>query len=188
MRSATSARRGWDGAGSTFYLAKTTGAAFHEVLAPCALDLQGNPALEKDADFLGMILEEFVWEFSMRWDENNSMNSGCLLAQWSADRDLYEITTHGSEPWIVIEHPESLAAIRRTLGPHLAEQTGISHLTIHEITSPAREVTTRIAEWVRSLILSDGRRPAGLCTPASSMVRVLHTGYVTGTQVRIMTR
>lgn len=62
-RPAGSDRLGWgryDTVGSTVYLADSAATALHEVIAPFALDLQGNPALQKDADFLGLSLADLA--------------------------------------------------------------------------------------------------------------------------------
>ncbi|WP_035783262.1 hypothetical protein, partial [Arthrobacter sp. H14] len=164
-RAAGSDRRSWgryDTAGSTVYLAAEPETAFQEVIAPFALSLQGNTPLQKDADFLGMTLTGFIREFKSHWEESSYMNTGCLPTQWRGTRDLYTVKLAASEPWVDIEHPASLAGIRAAIGDELATTAGIDSVSLAEIHAPNREITTRIAQWVRSLTLDDGTRPVGI--------------------------
>lgn len=152
----------YDTVGSTVYLAAEATTAFGEVVAPFALSLQGNSALQKDAEFLGLTLAAFIQEFKAHWEESNYMNTGCLPTQWRASRDLYTAQLPTSESWVDIEHPSTLAAIRSAIGTELGAATGIDSLTLAEIYAPDREVTTRIATWIRSLVLDDGTGAAGI--------------------------
>ncbi|WP_051441624.1 RES domain-containing protein [Arthrobacter sp. H14] len=164
-RVAGSDRQGWgryDTPGSTVYLAGEVETAFREVIAPFTLGLQGNSALQKDADFLGMPLPAFIRDFKSYWEESSYMNTGCLPTQWRTSRDLYQVQVPASEAWVDIEHPSSLAAIRSAIGAGLAADTGIDSVSLAEVHAPDREVTTRIAEWLRTLVLDDGRQPAGV--------------------------
>lgn len=156
----------YDTLGSTVYLAADPAAAFHEVMAPFALDLGAKNPLQKDADALGISLKTLMQEIAHDWDEKNYMNTGCLPAQWSYDRKLYTISMTHPLPWVDVQRPNSIGAIRQAIGSDLAKETGITSLTLNELTSPNREVTTRIAEWIRNVQFDTLQLPTGVIYPS----------------------
>ncbi|MEC5181534.1 hypothetical protein [Arthrobacter sp. CG_A4] len=164
-RSVGSDRHAWgrfDTTGSTVYLASTPETAFQEVLSVFAQKLgSGNP-LEKDASSLGLTLEEFLAAVAGEWEEGSYMGRGCLPAQWRNRRRLFRLELGEPESWIDVGHPDTIATIRRVLGEDLHAATGCTDVTLAEIHAPNREVTTRIAGWMRELVLDDGTHPAGI--------------------------
>ncbi|GAB3245610.1 hypothetical protein [Arthrobacter pigmenti] len=163
-RKAGSDRQSWgryDTEGSTVYLAADAVTAFGEVIAPFALILRGNSPLQKDADFLGMPLAEFIQQFKSHWEGSSYMNTGCLPTQWHRPAPVNG-RVPAPQSWVEIEHPSSLAAIRGAVGEDLAAAAAIEGVTLAEIHAPDRDVTTRVAEWVRAQTLANGQHPAGM--------------------------
>lgn len=164
-RSAGSDRSGWgrfDTTGSTVYFASSPETAFQEVLSPFAQQLGGRSSLEKDAAALGLSLVDFLAAVGREWDESSFMGRGSLPAQWRVRRRLYHLRLAEPGWWVDIGHPETIAAIRRILGEDLHAATGCTEVTLAELHAPNREVTTRIASWLRGLVLDDGTRALGI--------------------------
>ncbi|MDQ6739420.1 MAG: RES domain-containing protein [Actinomycetota bacterium] len=164
-RSAGSDRGQWgrfDTNGSTVYMASTPETAFQEVLSLFSQKLGARNPLDKDAASLGLTVEGFMAAVAQEWEEGTYMGRGALPAQWRNRRRLFHLQLPERESWIDIAHPETIAMIRRVLGEDLHTATGCSDVTLAEIHSPNREVTTRIAGWIRGLVLDDGSHPAGI--------------------------
>lgn len=108
------------------------------------------------------------------------MGAGCLPAQWRNRRRLFALQLPEPESWIDIGHTETIAAIRRVLGEDLYAATGCSEVTLAQIHSPNREVTTRIAVgWVAWSWMTGHVRPASE-TPASLVGNASRTGSAAG--------
>lgn len=152
----------YDVPGTTIYLAETEQIAFAEMLAPYARLLGSNDSLRKDAHSLGMTIEDFIAEVSREWDEQAFMQQGHLPGSWRTRRLLYRAETRTSGPWVDIEHPDSIAAIRHHLGHTLHRDAALTTLTVANLRSDNREVTTRIASWVNHQVLNDGTTPWGI--------------------------
>lgn len=153
---------GWnryDTPGSTVYLADTPEIAYSEVLSPFALKLGQVHPLQKDADFFGMALEEYLGQMQSEW---NAMVPGCLPAHWRHRRRLYNTTLQGTGWWIDIEHPESLAVIGRGIGNRLRNEAGIERMTLGVLLGEQRFITTLIGQWIRGLKLHDGSAALGI--------------------------
>ena len=152
----------YDTVGTTIYLADTEEVAFAEMLAPYARRLGARDALSKDARALGMTLQEFIAAISQEWDEQSFLQQGHLPSSWRTRRQLYEAEMRTPGPWVDIEHPDSIAAIRRNLGETLHRETALSTLTVADLRGDNREVTTRIAIWIAKQVLDDGAQPQGI--------------------------
>ncbi len=95
-------------------------------------------------------------------DEQSFLQQGHLPSSWRTRRELYEAEIRTPGPWIDIEHPDSIAAIRRDLGGLLHRDTALNTLTVADLRGDNREVTTRIAEWVKEQTIADGTAPYGI--------------------------
>lgn len=152
----------WDTPGSTVYLAETEEIAFAEMLSTFALRLGDRHPLQKDADFLGMGLDDYLAQLAGEWDEGQNMPPGCLPRHWRDRRLLYRLTRQEAGWWIDVEHPDSIAAISRDIGKQLREAAGLELLTLGTLHGENRIATTLIATWLRGLTLDDGTDPLGI--------------------------
>ena len=69
-------------------------------------------------------------------------------------------------PWVDIAHSETLAALNGALGSLLYEVEVEQTLTLAEVTSGRREVTTILASWIRDQVLDNGSYPMGIRFPS----------------------
>lgn len=150
----------YDTPGSTVYLSDTDEIAFAEVLSSYALTLGQEHPLQKDADFIGMSLQDYVQTIDDEW--GNQIKSGCLPAHWRDRRNTYQLALQGGGWWVDVEHPDSIAAIKSALGQRLHKELGLQQLTLGVLHGEDRGPTTMIAEWVRGLVLDDGSHPLGI--------------------------
>ncbi|WP_404473448.1 hypothetical protein [Microbacterium aerolatum] len=158
-------RNGWnryDAAGyQTFYVAETREAAYAEVLAPFKRANGSADPLAKDAEALGMTLEEFVEEVAREWSERDFMGLGAIPSGWRYDRGM--IPTVMPEPgWLVdIEHPDSISAVERMMGEELS-WLRVDHLTTGTLRGEDRAITTAIATFLHDIILETQDMPLGI--------------------------
>lgn len=154
---------GWsryDTTGSTVYISDTDEIAFAEVLAGYALKLGSKHPMQKDADFMGMPLEEFVKGVDDDW--GNQVKMGCLPRHWRDRRNVYQLTLSAPGWWVDVEHPDSIAAISAGIGENLNAAFGIEQLTLGILHGENRGATTMIATWIREQVLTGGRLPLGV--------------------------
>jgi hypothetical protein len=97
----------------------------------------------------------------MEWKERGFMAPGTVPAGWRHDRLIYELRLPPTGWFIDIERAESIAAISRALKSELAV-LGYERLTVGDLRSERRELTTTIAEWLREQVLDDGSLPHGV--------------------------
>lgn len=117
--------------------------------------------LHRDAEALGMSLEEFYEEVASQWQEKSFMSSGTLPRQWRTQRQLHIIELPFPGWWIDIEHPETLSAIEAAI-PDTLKDLGVRHVDTGLLRSNRREVTTAIADHLRELVLYDGSYAQGV--------------------------
>ncbi|UYY83675.1 hypothetical protein OIT41_20640 (plasmid) [Arthrobacter sp. YA7-1] len=154
---------GWnryDTPGSTVYLSDTDEIAFAEVLSGYALKLGSNHPMQKDADFMGLTLEEYIKGVDDDW--GNQLKRGCLPAHWRDRRNSYGLTLARAGWWVDVEHPDSIATIGAGIGKRLNHELGITQLTLGTLHGENRAATTMIAIWLREQVLDDGSRPLGI--------------------------
>lgn len=150
----------YDTPGSTVYLADNPEIAFSEILSSYALKLGQDHPMQKDADFMGMSLQDYVQAIEVEW--GNNIKPGCLPAHWRDRRNTYELRLQAGGWWVDVEHPDSIAAIGSALGERLHDELGLELLTWGVLHGEERAPTTMIASWVRGLVLDDGSQPLGI--------------------------
>ncbi|MCU6480183.1 hypothetical protein [Arthrobacter sp. A2-55] len=143
-------------------MAETPLVAFLEMISAFALPLGASSSLHKDADALGLSLAEFLDAIAKDWKDQGFYGTGHLPPEWANKRSIYRLQVTGPGWWVDVEHPDSIAAIRNALGPILHAETGLDHLDTGILRGGSRDVTTRIASWVRASTLDDGSLPLGL--------------------------
>lgn len=154
----------WDTVGRTVYAVDSRRAAFVESTSwarqekPKAAPVQ----LSKTAAALGVSPEEFAKEIDADWGISNGMNRGWLEAGWREARRMYRLTFEEGV-WVDIAHSDTLMAISDGMREELYV-LGISlGLTVSEVTSNDRRLTTAIATWLRETVtLDDGTLPVGI--------------------------
>lgn len=154
---------GWsryDTPGSTVHISTDQEIAFAEVLSGYALTLGAVHPLQKDADFMGMALEEYLRSVDTEW--GNQLGLGALAKHWRNRRNIYELTLGSGGWWIDVEHPDSIAAIRAGLGALLHEERGLTQLTLGVLHGEDRAATAMVAAWIRKQVLEDGSLPLGI--------------------------
>lgn len=154
---------GWsryDTPGSTVYISTDQELAFAEVLSGYALTLGAIHPLQKDADFMGMALEEYLRSVDTEW--GNQLGLGALAKHWRDRRRIYELTLGGTGWWVDVEHPDSVAAIRAGIGAQLHEERGLTQLTLGVLHGEDRAATAMVSAWIRKQVLEDGSLPLGI--------------------------
>lgn len=157
---------GWsrfDAPGRTIYAAEDEAAAFIEALSWARQDVaEHRKTLAKTAAFLGIPVQELTESIEEEWLRNSSMAPSWVPTVWRQGRRIYRLTfEHGS--WVDITHSDTLHALSTALKTDL-EMLGVPlGLTLSEVTSANRLLTTRIATWLREKVtLDNGTQPAGI--------------------------
>lgn len=164
MRPDEDARDAWsrfDTPGRTIYAAADSSTAYAEALAWARQDIANERReLSKTAAHFGLSIEDLWADIWDEWHANESMAPGWLPAVWRGGRRLYEVR-FGRGPWVDIDHSETLRVISGALREELETRWGVcGGLTLADVKSERRGVTTRIAEWLRETVtLDDGSQP-----------------------------
>lgn len=154
---------GWsryDTPGSTVYISDTDEIAFAEVLSGYALKLGTKHPMQKDADFMGMSLDDYIKGVDDDW--GNQVKRGCLPRHWRDRRSIYQLTLGSVGWWVDVENPDSIAAISAGIGAELHTEFGITQLTLGVLHGENRAATTMIATWIREQVLEGGNLPLGI--------------------------
>lgn len=154
---------GWsryDTPGSTVYISDNDEIALAEVLSGYALKLGMKHPMQKDADFMGMPLDDYVKGINDDW--GNQVKLGCLAKHWRDRRNIYGLTLKVGGWWVDVEHPDSIAAVGAAIGERLSDDLGITQLTLGVLHGENRAATTMAATWVREQVLEDGSYPLGI--------------------------
>lgn len=158
----------WDTPGRTIYAVDSRRAAFVEAtswarqMPPRAAPVQ----LSKTAAALGITPQELADEIDQDWGVRNGMNRGWLPAGWREARRLYELKFKPGS-WVDINHSDSLMAISDGMRDELYALGINLGLTLADVTSDRRRLTTAIATWLRySVILDNDRAPTGIRFPS----------------------
>lgn len=106
-------------------------------------------------------VESLLEAVEREWEERGYMAPSAVPAGWRHDRLLYELRLPPSGWFIDIEREESIAVVSRALTTDL-RSFGLEHLTIGDLRSERRELTTAIAAWLRDQVLDDGSLPHGI--------------------------
>jgi hypothetical protein len=168
VRPASTPRLGWGRYDvvehRTIYGAAPTAAAYGESLAALRVKFDDRTALSElfdDSDTDTVIGRTLLEEITTEWAERNHMAPGMVAAGWRRERLLYTITLPATGWFVDIESADSIAAVSHALRAELGG-LGLSSLTVSNLRGENREITTRIAEWVRDQVLDDGSVPHGI--------------------------
>lgn len=151
----------YDTSGTTVYLADNAACAFQETISPFKRRLGSVDPWQKDADALGMSLEEFYDAVASDWEERQFMYTGTLPRRWREARSLHLVSLPKHGWWVDIEDAESLSALEKSM-PHLIAGAGVLQLDRSQALSLNRQLTTMLAEQVRASTLFDGSRAIGM--------------------------
>jgi len=157
---------GWsrfDTVGRTLYTTDDRLTSFMELLAPYRIEINGaRRALQKDADAMGIPLEQY-WDMVVDdWDQAGTMRARWLPRAWRDGRALYRVD-YPTGRWVDIMSTHTLAALSRHLEDELADLDITGGLTVANVTADNRAVTTLIARWLReTATLFDGTQPLGI--------------------------
>lgn len=91
------------------------------------------------------------------------MQPGHLPFSWRDSRLIHRITVPESAgPWVDMEHQATLDALSLGASSGVKAFTGRKEIDRSATYSNDRDVTTRIAQWLRGVVLDDGTEPAGV--------------------------
>jgi hypothetical protein len=157
---------GWsrfDTVGRTLYSTDDRLTSFMELLAPYRTEINGTRrALQKDADAMGVPLDEYWAMVVADWDQAGTMRARWLPKAWRDGRVLYRLN-YPSGWWVDITSTSTLAALSSHLESELADLSITGGLTVAHVTSDDRAITTLIARWLRDTVtLFDGTQPLGI--------------------------
>ena len=153
---------GWsrfDTVGRTLYSTDDRLTSFMELLAPYRTEINGaRRALQKDADAMGVPLDEYWAMVVADWDQAATMRARWLPKVWRDGRAIYRLN---SPPgwWVDMTSTRTLAALSAHLDSELTELGVTGGLTVAHVTSDERAITTLLAGWLRNTVtLFDGTR------------------------------
>lgn len=155
----------FDTPGRTIYAAEDPTTALLEALSWARMTVSHDAYLRKTAAFFGEPVEAIRREVEEQWHANGHMIPGWIPANWRDGRLLYSLRFKPG-PWVDIAHSETLAALNGALGSLLYDVEVEETLTLAEVTSGRREVTTILASWIRDQLLDDGSYPMGIRFPS----------------------
>lgn len=157
---------GWsrfDTVGRTLYSTDDRLTSFMELLAPYRTEINGaRRALQKDADAMGVPLDEYWAMVVADWDEAGTMRARWLPKVWRDGRVIYRLN-YPPGWWVDITSTRTLAALSAHLDSELTDLGVTGGLTVAHVTSDDRAITTLIAGWLRDTVtLFDGTQPLGV--------------------------
>ncbi|QHK18532.1 RES domain-containing protein [Pseudarthrobacter psychrotolerans] len=153
----------WDTPGRTIYIADTLETAFRECLAWARMKPSHKKKLGKLAALWGITPEEVMKEIQADFDRLGHMQPGHLPFSWRDERLKHVIDVpENAGMWVDMEDQATLDAL--SLGPaaDIKPFTGLEAVDRAAAFSNDRNVTTRIAEWLRGVTLDDGSELAGV--------------------------
>lgn len=153
----------WDTPGRTVYIAGTLGTAFRECLAWARMVPSHERKLGRLAAPCDLEPDEVMREVAADFEKLGHLQPGHLPYSWRDSRLIHRITDPDSAgPWIDMEHQATLDAL--SLGPPSGVKafTGREEFDRAATCSNDRDVTTRIAQWLRGMVLDDGTEAAGI--------------------------
>lgn len=155
----------FDTPGRTIYVAEDAETALLEASSWARMTAGHTAYLKKTAAFFGEPVETIRQEVEEQWHANGHMAPGWIPANWPDGRLLYSLRFEPGR-WVDIAHADSLGARNGALGSLLYEVEVEETLTLAEVSSGRREVTTILASWIRDQILDDGSYPMGIRFPS----------------------
>ncbi|NEN04731.1 hypothetical protein G3T36_02505 [Diaminobutyricibacter tongyongensis] len=111
------------------------------------------------------------------WLKAGNMQPGWLPTIWRDGRRMYEMTFPEGW-WVDVDSTDTLSTVSAALEEALLKWGITGTLTLSELTSNDRKLTTRIATWLREEVtLDDGSQPLGVQCPS----KYGRSGVQTGT-------
>ncbi|MBG6218966.1 hypothetical protein IWX75_003454 [Arthrobacter sp. CAN_A6] len=144
----------FDTPGLTIYGADTRATAFTESIAYKAPSANDYAGLREIAQDQGIPFSELLEELRM----DGKIVDG-LEHDWRLERSIYTLN-FPSLPWVDLAHPDTVVAIKAS---------GIAksdRMSLADLTGDNRQLTTVIAQWIRSQQLDDENYPAGIRYPS----------------------
>lgn len=155
----------YDTIASTLYASDDRLTAYMELLAPYRTKIdEARRALQKEADFIGVPLEELWQKVVAEWDEAGNMKASWLPRNFRDGRSLFTLK-FPSGWWVDMTATDTLAAINRHFDAGLptSKDSRAEPLTLAQVTGDDRTLTTAIATWLREdVVLDDGSVPLGV--------------------------
>jgi hypothetical protein len=153
----------WDTAGRTLYIASDHETALRECLAWARMTSEHQARIEKLAALFNETPEEVMRDLNEDWRRLGHMQPGHLPAGWRDGHLMYRVRVPETAGWWIDVHAqETLDALSISIGSELSPLTGRHDIDKGIIFSPNREVTTRLAAWMRDQLLDDGTEPLGI--------------------------
>ena len=157
---------GWsrfDTAGRTLYSTDDRLTSFMELLAPYRTEINGaRRALHKDADAMGIPLDEYWALVVADWEEAGTMRARWLPKVWRDGRAIYQLN-YPPGWWVDITSATTLAALSAQLDNELTDVGITGGLTLAHVTDDDRAITTLIARHLRDTVtLFNGTQPLGI--------------------------
>jgi hypothetical protein len=159
----TAAWSRFDTVGHTLYTTDDRLTSFMELLAPYRTEINGaRRSLQKDADAMGIPLDEYWAMVVEDWDQAGTMRARWLPRAWRDGRTMYRVD-YPQGWWVDIMSTSTLTALSQHLEEELAELGITGGLTVAHVTADDRAVTTLLARWLRdTATLFDGTQPLGI--------------------------
>jgi hypothetical protein len=157
---------GWsrfDTVGRTLYSTDDRLTSFMELLAPYRTEINGTRrALQKDADAMGIALDDYWAMIVADWDHAGTMRARWLPRAWRDGRAIYRLN-YPTGWWVDITSTHTLSALSAQLENELTHLGITGGLTLAHVTADNRAATTMIAAWLRNTAtLFDGTQPLGI--------------------------
>lgn len=160
----------WDTPGRTIYAGNTELGALIEVLSYITPDDRSLRTMSEFFDDVGADDELFLHQqIAKELSLHGGMAARSVSKGWREDRNIYEFKLPADDWFVDITASDSLGAIDTQLRADLHSTHGIDELQVSHLPADgaeARAVTTRIASWVRDLVLDDGSLPHGVVYPS----------------------
>ena len=143
----TAAWSRFDTDGHTLYSTDDRLTSFMELLAPYRTEINGaRRALQKDAEAMGIPLEQYWAMVVDDWDQAGTMRARWLPKAWRDGRTIYRVD-YPAGWWVDIMSTSTLTALSHHLEGDLAALGITGGLTVAHVTSDDRTATTLIARW-----------------------------------------
>ncbi|HEY5221592.1 MAG TPA: hypothetical protein VIJ18_00865 [Microbacteriaceae bacterium] len=129
-----------------------------ELLSPYRTEIDGTRhALQKDAELMGVPLDELWTKVVAEWDEAGNMKARWLPRAFRDGRAIFDL----SFPigwWVDVNTTEAISAINDRFDARVPTAGGpvAGTLTLSQLTSDDRILTTAIARWLREDVAPHG--------------------------------
>jgi hypothetical protein len=154
----------FDTPGRTVYAVDSRRAAFVEATSWARQEAprSGPLHLSKMAADFGISVEELASDIDGDWGPIGSMNRGWLPTSWRDGRRIYSLNFRPGS-WVDVTHSDTLGILSDQMRVELYELGINLGLTLADVTSDNRALTTVIATWLRNEVtLDDGKQPLGI--------------------------